>query len=72
VYDVKGATGFDVPLILLDSDVEPNAAEDRELTGWLYGGDGRYRLAQEVILGVGGVRALRAVGFTGIERYHMN
>jgi starch phosphorylase len=71
-YDVKGVTGFDVPLILLDSGVESNAPADRELTGWLYGGDPRYRLAQEVILGVGGVRALRALGFTGVERYHMN
>ena len=71
-YDVKGATGFDVPLILLDTDLEPNAPGDRELTGWLYGGDPRYRLAQEVILGVGGVRALRALGYTAVERYHMN
>jgi starch phosphorylase len=70
--DVKGAAGFDVPLILLDTDVEANAPADRELTGRLYGGDARYRLAQEVILGVGGVRALRALGFDGVERYHMN
>jgi starch phosphorylase len=71
-HDVVGATGFSVPLILLDSDVNGNASADRELTSWLYGGDDRYRLAQEIILGIGGVRMLRALGYTAIERFHMN
>jgi starch phosphorylase len=51
-------------LLLLDSDVEGNAPEDRELTSRLYGGDGRVRIRQELLLGVGGVRALKAMGIT--------
>jgi starch phosphorylase len=71
-YDVVGATGFTVPLILLDTDVLGNDPRDRELTSYLYGGDARYRLAQEVVLGVGGVRMLRAMGHASINRFHMN
>lgn len=51
-------------LLLLDSDVEGNAPEDRELTSRLYGGDGRIRVRQELLLGVGGFRALKAMGIT--------
>jgi starch phosphorylase len=51
-------------LLLLDSNVEGNAPEDRELTSRLYGGDGRVRIRQELLLGVGGFRALRAMGIT--------
>jgi starch phosphorylase len=51
-----------VDLLLLDSNVDGNAPEDRELTSRLYGGDGRVRIRQELLLGVGGYRALRAVG----------
>jgi len=50
------------PLLLLDSNVEGNAPEDRELTSRLYGGDGRVRIRQELLLGVGGFRALKAMG----------
>jgi|JI10StandDraft_1071094.scaffolds.fasta_scaffold53949_2 starch phosphorylase len=71
-YDLTGLTGYVVPLLLLDTNVEENATGDRELTGYLYGGDERYRLAQEVVLGLGGVRMLRALGYTHIERFHMN
>ncbi|MFZ0477506.1 MAG: alpha-glucan family phosphorylase [Terriglobales bacterium] len=53
-----------VDLYLLDSDVEGNAPEDRELTSRLYGGDGRVRVHQELLLGVGGLRALKALGIT--------
>ncbi len=49
-------------LILLDADLEENHPDDRELTHTLYGGGGEYRLKQEWILGVGGVRVLRALG----------
>ena len=60
-----------IDLLLLDSNVEGNAPEDRELTSQLYGGDGRVRIRQELLLGVGGVRALRAMGIVpGV--YHMN
>jgi starch phosphorylase len=49
-------------LLLLDSNVEGNTAEDRALTSRLYGGDRRVRIRQEVVLGIGGYRALRALG----------
>jgi starch phosphorylase len=51
-------------LLLLDSNVPGNAPEDRELTSRLYGGDGRVRIRQELLLGVGGFRALKAMGIT--------
>src|SRR5262249_9126564 len=51
-----------VPLYLLDTNIPQNSAEDRTITGRLYGGDHDMRIGQEMILGIGGVRALRAVG----------
>jgi starch phosphorylase len=51
-------------LFLLDSDMEGNTPEDREMTSRLYGGDGRVRVHQELLLGVGGLRALKALGIT--------
>ncbi|MDH5588105.1 MAG: alpha-glucan family phosphorylase, partial [Nitrospirota bacterium] len=51
-----------VALYLLDTDTPENSQEDRHLTARLYGGDHRTRLCQELLLGIGGVRALRAVG----------
>ncbi len=51
-------------LLLLDSNVEGNAPEDRELTSRLYGGDSRFRIRQELLLGVGGFRVLNAMGIT--------
>ena len=60
-----------IQLYLLDSDVEGNRPEDRELTNRLYGGDERIRIRQELVLGVGGVRALHALGITpGV--FHLN
>lgn len=60
-----------VKLYLLDCDVDGNRPEDRELTSRLYGGDERTRVRQELVLGVGGVRVLRALGITpGV--YHLN
>ena len=71
-FDVIGASGYPVPLLLLDADLESNAPDDRRLTDSLYGGDQRYRLAQEIILGVGGVRMLEALGYSGIHSFHLN
>src|SRR5215472_16457853 len=71
-YTVKGVRGYEVPVYFLDADLEGNDAKDRALTGQLYGGDPYYRLSQEVILGIGGVRMLRALGHTELMRYHMN
>jgi starch phosphorylase len=71
-YSVKGVRGFDVPVYFLDADLDSNAAADRNLTGTLYGGDSYYRLCQEVVLGIGGVRMLRALSYNELTRYHMN
>jgi starch phosphorylase len=60
-----------VPLLLLDTDVAGNSAHDRAITDQLYGGDRLHRLEQELVLGVGGARAVEAVGWTpGV--YHSN
>ena len=71
-YQVKGISGYTVPVCLLDSDLPENDERDRTLTHVLYGGDQRYRLAQEVILGIGGVKMLRALGYDRIDLFHMN
>jgi len=72
VYFVESPRdGSSVPVIYLDTDLPENSAEDRTLTDHLYGGDEAYRLKQEVILGIGGVRMLRKLGFR-IKKYHMN
>jgi starch phosphorylase len=71
-YNVAGPGDFSVPVYFLDSDLAENSAWDRTLTHFLYGGDLHYRLCQEVILGIGGVRMLRALGHQEIARYHMN
>lgn len=73
-YVVKGLSGHEVPVVLLDTDLPENSEWDRTLTHFLYGGDAHYRLCQEIILGIGGVRMLRALGYShlGIGRFHMN
>ncbi|HKW58119.1 MAG TPA: alpha-glucan family phosphorylase [Candidatus Acidoferrum sp.] len=71
-HSVKGVRGFEVPVYFLDADLPSNADWDRGLTGGLYGGDSYYRLCQEVLLGVGGVRMLRELGYADLTRYHMN
>ncbi len=71
-YKVKGLGGGAVPVYCLDTELPENAEWDRTLTHSLYGGDHHYRLCQEAILGIGGVRMLRALGHTKIERFHMN
>jgi starch phosphorylase len=71
-YQVIGVGGYIIPIFFLDTDIYDNCDWDRQLTKYLYGGDERYRLAQEIILGIGGVRMLRALGYSTIDRYHMN
>ncbi|MCQ1534904.1 alpha-glucan family phosphorylase [Methanosarcina sp. KYL-1] len=71
LYNCKSLTGGCVPIILLDTDVEGNSEEDRGITDFLYGGDYHYRLKQEIVLGIGGVRMLDALGFK-VRKYHMN
>jgi starch phosphorylase len=70
-YEWTSPTGGVVPIFFLDTDVEGNRPEDREITHFLYGGDYKYRLKQEIVLGIGGVKMLDALGFD-VRRYHMN
>jgi len=71
-YEVGGVSGNRVPVYLLDTDLPENSPWDRELTHYLYGGDQHYRLCQEVVLGIGGVRMLRALGYADLQRFHLN
>ena len=68
---VQGHRGGEQPVLLLDTDLDENQPEDRTITHYLYGGDEAYRLKQEIVLGIGGVRLLFALGFQ-IRQYHMN
>jgi starch phosphorylase len=61
-----------VPVFFLDTHLPENSEWDRTLTDTLYGGDEHYRLCQEIVLGIGGVRFLRACGFNNLKRFHMN
>lgn len=71
LYIVQSATGGQVPIIFLDTDLAENAPAEREITQTLYGGDLAYRLKQEIVLGIGGTRMLDKLGFE-IKKYHMN
>jgi starch phosphorylase len=71
-YSIRGISGHEVPVYLLDSDLEENTPWDRTITDHLYGGDVHYRLCQEALLGIGGVRILRELGYTQLTSYHMN
>ena len=71
-YDAVGVRGHIVPIYFIDADLPANAETDRNLTGSLYGGDSYYRLCQEALLGIGGVRILRALGYEHLARFHMN
>ncbi|MEM3747599.1 MAG: alpha-glucan family phosphorylase [Thermoproteota archaeon] len=71
LYTVKSASGWEVPVYFLDTDVDGNRPVDREITSFLYGGDEEYRLKQEIVLGVGGVRMLEKLNVAA-HKYHMN
>jgi len=72
-YELVGASGSVVPVMLLDTDVDGNDPRDRGLVGSLYGGDERYRLAQEAVLGYGGWAMLQALGIADkLAIVHMN
>jgi len=70
-YDLKGVRGDIVKILFLDTNVKTNSEQDRFLTSHLYGGDKLYRLRQEIILGIAGVKALRALNYYP-KKYHMN
>jgi len=71
LYQVISPTGGKVPILFLDTHLPENTPEDQTITDVLYGGDSLYRIKQEVILGMGGVRMLTALEFQ-IKKYHMN
>ncbi|MBS0389031.1 MAG: alpha-glucan family phosphorylase, partial [Proteobacteria bacterium] len=71
LYVERNQQGQEVPVILLDTDLQDNSPEDRRITHLLYGGDERNRLKQEAVLGIGGVRILAALGFTVLQ-FHLN
>ena len=71
-FTVKGINDYIVPVFFLDTNVEGNSEWDRSLTKFLYGGDNKYRLGQEIVLGIGGVRTIEALGYNSIDKYHMN
>ncbi len=70
-YNVQSLTHGCIPIFYLDTDIEGNTPEDRGITAYLYGGDLAYRLKQEIVLGIGGVRMLHELDFE-IKKYHMN
>jgi len=72
LYEYYGISNYIIPVLFLDANVEENSDWDRDITKYLYGGDKRYRLAQEIILGIGGVRMIHTLGYDNINRYHMN
>jgi starch phosphorylase len=71
LYVLSSDMGGRAPVLLLDTDLDENTPQDREITHYLYGGDDAYRLKQEIVLGVGGVRLLHALGFD-TTAFHMN
>jgi len=71
LFDQQSLTGGIVPVLFLDTNVEENNPEDWEITSTLYGGDDRYRLKQEIVLGIGGIKVLDALKFN-VGKHHMN
>jgi len=72
LYKMSGVNGHVNPIIFLDTDVDGNSEDDRQITAKLYAGDRRMRLMQEAVLGIGGFRMLQTLGATNIEKFHMN
>jgi glycogen phosphorylase len=71
-YMIRGVTGHQLPVYLLDTQLPENSEWDRSLTDYLYGGDSHYRLCQEVVLGMGGAAILRSLNLDGAVNYHLN
>jgi starch phosphorylase len=72
LYKVVGETGFEVPVVLLDTNIEGNEDWQKNFTHILYDATPFQRVVQEMILGIGGIKMLDALGFTDIQTYHMN
>lgn len=71
-YIVRGVFGHTVPVYFLDTDLKENNPWEKSLTETLYDGDARHRLCQEVVLGIGGVAMLQALGYKNVSTHHMN
>lgn len=71
LYEYRSPTGGLIPIFFLDTDLESNSPEDRRITDYLYGGDKKYRLKQEIVLGIGGTRILENLSIK-VSKYHMN
>jgi starch phosphorylase len=71
VYEQESLTGGTIPVMFLTTDVEGNTQEDRQITDFLYGDGQEYRLKQEIVLGIGGLRILEALKIN-VKKYHMN
>ncbi len=71
IYELEGITGDILPIIFLDTDLAANPEDLRGITHKLYGYDERYRLTQEIVLGIGGFKMLESLGCE-LEKYHMN
>jgi starch phosphorylase len=71
-HDIVSADGFVVPVYLLDTNILENPPWIRDFTQNLYGTNGDIRLCQELILGIGGIKMLRSLGYQNIKTYHLN
>ena len=71
LHVISSAFGGSIPVLLLDTDLPENDTQDREITQVLYGNGASYRLKQEMVLGIGGVKMLMALGFD-VQAYHLN
>jgi starch phosphorylase len=71
-YDMVGLSGHVVPVYLLDTNVDDNPQWAKDITKNLYGGDASTRICQEIVLGIGGVKMLRELGYSTINTYHLN
>ncbi|HOI18601.1 MAG TPA: alpha-glucan family phosphorylase [Candidatus Woesearchaeota archaeon] len=69
---IYGISGYAIPVYFLDTNCKENNEYDKTLTSYLYGGDKTYRLCQEMILGIGGIKALESLGYKKIKKYHLN
>lgn len=70
-YEIEGLSGYRVPIYFLDTNLPENTQGRKNITSYLYGGDARYRLMQEIVLGIGGIRMLEKLGIDE-PIYHMN
>ncbi|MBD3366255.1 alpha-glucan family phosphorylase [candidate division WWE3 bacterium] len=71
-YEIEGFHDYKVPVYFLHTNFEENSEEAKALCHDLYGDGPDYRLSQEIVLGIGGVRMLEKLGYTEVDRYHMN